>query len=482
MALLNTKTVLAAACIATCALSASAYHLAIPNEDGVTIYYNKISGENSVEVTYNDKAEDPGTYSGVVNIPAKVTYNNLTYSVVGIGTEAFYLSDDMTEVSLPEGITYIGDDAFDWCDQLAKINLPETLTTIGEYAFYSNAFEEITLPASLQEVGENAFRACKSLKTATVNCNPAVLGLACFGGCFSLEQFCGPYASEDGRCLLTDEGKVLNFFAFGNISSYTVPEEVEYIAPAAFYHSYYTSSLEERDYGLIEVYLPNVKVIGSYAFLDCATLENVYIGPNVSGIGSNAFANCSSLAQCKIASWNPTEITVEDGVFDGVDFKECLLLVPAGTRDLYAATAPWSDFEKIEEYTVIEEVKLSENEASLEVGDEFQLTFSVKPDDIVLPSPVWTSSDSSVATVDAEGNVKALAKGTAEISLTLGGTSNTCLVTVTDSSAIDQICVDTLPADALYYDLSGRPHSPGSLSPGIYLVRRSTTVQKLLIK
>ncbi len=56
--------------------------------------------------------------------------------VVSIGDQAFYSNNDLTSVTLPEGLTRIeSDQAFGNCPNLSKIVLPSTLTYIGSYAF-----------------------------------------------------------------------------------------------------------------------------------------------------------------------------------------------------------------------------------------------------------------------------------------------------------------------------------------------------------
>jgi hypothetical protein len=80
----------------------------------------------------------------------------------------------------------------------------------------------------------------------------------------------------------------------------------------------------------------------------------------------------------------------------------------------------------------VAEVTLDKTELSLEEGEEATLTATVKPDDATDKSVAWKSSDEAVATVD-NGLVKAVAAGTADITVTTtdGGKTATCKVTVT---------------------------------------------------
>ena len=79
----------------------------------------------------------------------------------------------------------------------------------------------------------------------------------------------------------------------------------------------------------------------------------------------------------------------------------------------------------------VTEVKLDKDSLSLEVGDTATLTATVEPDEASNKNVTWESSDSSVATVDANGVVTAVAQGSTTIKATVDGKSAECTVTVT---------------------------------------------------
>ena len=78
-------------------------------------------------------------------------------------------------------------------------------------------------------------------------------------------------------------------------------------------------------------------------------------------------------------------------------------------------------------------VTLNKTSLELEVGGTETLTATVAPADATDKVVTWSSSNTSVATVDASGNVKAVAVGTATITVTTedGSKTATCAVTVT---------------------------------------------------
>jgi hypothetical protein len=79
-------------------------------------------------------------------------------------------------------------------------------------------------------------------------------------------------------------------------------------------------------------------------------------------------------------------------------------------------------------------VSVSQQSASLSVGETLKLSYTLTPANCV-DKVTWGSGDTSVATVDENGNVKAVGKGQCLIIATSGSKkSGSCTVTVTGSS------------------------------------------------
>lgn len=75
-------------------------------------------------------------------------------------------------------------------------------------------------------------------------------------------------------------------------------------------------------------------------------------------------------------------------------------------------------------------VTLNTKAATLNVSESLKLTASVEPDNVTNGTVNWRSSDIKVATVDSQGNVKAIAPGKATITATCVDMEATCEITV----------------------------------------------------
>ena len=154
----------------TVSLGASAYHFSAVNADGVTIYYNITSSTDlTCGVTYKGKyASSEKSYSGIVNIPAVVTYDGKTYSVTSIGQEAFDGCVGLTSVTIPNSVTSIGGRAFYECSGLTSITIPNSVTSIGDCAFVGcEGLTSITIGNSVKTIGDYAFYNCSGLTSVS---------------------------------------------------------------------------------------------------------------------------------------------------------------------------------------------------------------------------------------------------------------------------------------------------------------------------
>ena len=78
----------------------------------------------------------------------------------------------------------------------------------------------------------------------------------------------------------------------------------------------------------------------------------------------------------------------------------------------------------------VESITLNKTELTLKKGESETLVATVKPDDATEHTVTWTSSNSNMASVDANGKVTALSGGNVTIAAKAGGKSVVCMVVV----------------------------------------------------
>lgn len=155
------------------------------------IMYSVVSTED--KTVYVTRDNIPATYSGKVEIPEKVFYEGIEFTVIGISDYTFVDDSKLTEIILPKTITILGDQIFNNCQKLKSIIVSEDnpkYCDIDGVLFskdktqiiqYPNAkSSEYSLPTETKKVGENAFITCLSLKSLILNEGLEEIGTSAF--------------------------------------------------------------------------------------------------------------------------------------------------------------------------------------------------------------------------------------------------------------------------------------------------------------
>ena len=112
---------------------------------------------------------------------------------------AFYMRDDITSVTIGNGVTRIGEHAFGACSSLADVTIGNGVTHIGEYAFtYCTALTDITIPDNVVAIEEGAFCNCSSLTSVTIPNSVRRISNGAFSRCTSLTIYCEAASQPDG--------------------------------------------------------------------------------------------------------------------------------------------------------------------------------------------------------------------------------------------------------------------------------------------
>lgn len=131
------------------------------------IWYNLLSWANEAEVTYNPNiGRYLGSYSGSIEIPASVTYNEVEYSVTNIGDDAFRKSTGLVSITIPNSVKSIGQSAFSDCTGLTSVIIPNSVTSTSLCAFaYCTGLISVTIPNSVTNIEWGTFTGCTALSS-----------------------------------------------------------------------------------------------------------------------------------------------------------------------------------------------------------------------------------------------------------------------------------------------------------------------------
>ena len=130
----------------------------------------------------------------------------------------------------------------------------------------------------------------------------------------------------------------------------------------------------------------------------------------------------------KTVTWSSSKTsvaTVDNGKITAIAEGTATITAKAGEK-----TATCTVTVKKKEIPV-SSISISYESLTLEVGTQKMLTATVTPDNATYKTVNWASSNTSVATVDANGKITAIKAGTTTITAKAGDKSASCIVTVT---------------------------------------------------
>lgn len=148
--------------------------------------------------------------------------------------------------------------------------------------------------------------------------------------------------------------------------------------------------------------------------------------------------------------WKSSDDTVAtvaaDGTVTAVAIGAATVTAEAGGR--MAACTVIVSLREVDE-VVVEPAAVT----NLQVGNTIQLAATILPNDVKDKTVTWSSSDDKIVTVDSEGMITAIAKGSATIIAKAGNEGGTCDVTVigrvVDSVTIEQESVEMESGDTM---------------------------------
>ena len=427
-----------------------------------------------------------------------LTSITLPDSVTQIGKSAFSGSK-LESIRIPDTVTGMGDHVFSDCTELKDVTLPNIRQNIVSGMFAGcTSLEKIVLPETVTAIRESAFKNCTSLKDITWSKAPEIIESNAFRNCSALTEVAIPGTVKSiGDCA---------FLNCDALTTVTIPDSVTSIGKQAFYDcdalttvklgsglkSIPESTFEHCDV-LTNLSVPRcVTSIGNNAFKDCTKFTSVTIPRSVTSISASAFsypailtiygvagtyaetfANENSIKfvdqqiKATAASLDKTELTLNKGAAaqlnlsvtpenftDIVDWKSTdtnivtvsdngvVKAVGVGTATVKVTVGDVSATCKVTVLQPVTGISLNKSSLTMDALGTFQMTASVYPDSANDKRITWSSSDPTIASVDENGLVTALKKGTATITAAAmdgSGVKSTCKVTVSNTA---YVCTD----------------------------------------
>ena len=386
------------------------------------------------------------TFAGSASVESVMIPDN----VVCIKQAAFKDVGAMETIDLPESLTMIETEVFSNCDALTSIVIPDKVTTIGGNAFYdSDLLETVSIGSSVAEIGKECFFDCDALTTVTMGNSVTSIGTSVFEHCDMLKNV------TLSRNLTVIPDAAFKYCA--ELEEITIP--------------YYVTSIENEAFNsspkLAKVIMPRgLTSIGTAAF-SYANTTVIYGVPGTyaeTWADENGFRFVAHEVTATGASLNKTTLTLHKGASealilsvtpadstDAITWKSSntsvvtvtdmgvLKAVDNGTATIKVNVGGFTASCKVTVVQPVTSVSLRDPIVYLEALESFQLNATVRPNNADNQEIIWSSSDDRIVSVDENGLITGLTKGTVTITATAAdgsGCSDSCTVTVNNSAYI----------------------------------------------
>ena len=286
----------------------------------IGIYTICINGEIDAITLYNIKTIVTDNYEAQISLDL-----SNTTGLTKINNEIFSNFYNLTNIILPNSITYIGDSAFSDCSSLENIIIPDSVTFIGNTAFeYCDNLKNVTFENTNDWYYSNEDNTDLTLINVTNESDNATYLRNIHTNYWYRKNIINTTTNDIKNAISELPAGLYTINVNGEINTTTIANIKTAIinntnAQISLDLSN-TTGLQEIDneafsgcYNLTNIIFPNsVTTIGDSAFEYCGNLENVTIGSGVTTIGTNAFKECNNLKSVTFENTNDWYYSNED--------------------------------------------------------------------------------------------------------------------------------------------------------------------------
>lgn len=340
--------------------------------------YEKTS-QNTVTLIGPDVEDITKWNTSSYSIPANISYEGKTYQVTELGKSAFSGAEQLTSITLPEGLEKIKINAFYKCYGLTTLEIPASVTLI-ETDDEAPVFDKL------------------EIKTISVKSENNI------------------YTSQDGMLYNKQKTTLLYCPSEYETDVINLPESVTDIRARAF----------DWCTNITHIIFPEgMKTIGNNALNGCKSLKSITFPARIKTINrlfNDPDGVANELKEIHCLHTIPADINVDGNTFAGIDFNTCKLYVPQGTKMKYENSLYWKNFSNIIEESEDPEtipvtgITLNHANLTLQVGEVADLEATISPLNASNHSFSWDTSDPSVVAINITG-IMAIAPGEANITV-----------------------------------------------------------------
>ncbi len=429
------------------------------------------------------------TFSGCSNLKVVELGNGLT----SIPAQTFYGCSSLERIEIPDNVTVIGSQAFGQCTLLREAVIGDSVEEIGESAFWAcTNLEKINIPSRVFTIEEGTFDGCGNLREVTIGTGIEIIKGA-FYMCSNLTDVYYEGTWENWKEIDIEESEGsnkplmnANLYIQGRLVGLELdqvevsveegeefdltvskfPEELEGdLTKAQWSSSNNTVAIVEGERetvtvkaisagtAQITVTVDNRSCVCDVTVTEAekppVALESLRLGLTEKTLreGEDFVLTVSKTPEDAEADLSEVIWTTSDekvAVVEGGGATVKVKALSAGTAEITVGLGDKTstcqvtvtEVEKPPVVIELESLNLDKTEATVKEGEEFDLTAGKTPESATadLSNAEWGSSDEAVVTVEGNGaaaKVKAVAEGTAEITVRLEDKTAVCKVTVT---------------------------------------------------